>query len=78
MIHERNSGHFRRQYSARAKRAGEAMIKVLRDFAEPLNVQDSRGRLHLLPQYSGKPGARLPVQRRCAGSRGGSGCGCKS
>ena len=42
MIHERKGGHFRRQYSARAKRAGEAMIKVLRDFAEPLNVQDSR------------------------------------
>ena len=42
MIHESKGGHFRRQDSARAKRAGEAMIKVLRDFAEPLSVQDSR------------------------------------
>ena len=42
MIHERKGGHFRRQYSARAKRAGEAMIKVMRDFAEPLSVQDAR------------------------------------
>lgn len=42
MSYERKGGHFRRQYSARAKRAGEAMIKVLRDFEEPLNVQDSR------------------------------------
>lgn len=71
MIHERKGGHFRRQYNAQAKKAGEAMMKVMRDFAEPLSV-------HLLPQHSGKSGARLPVQRRCAGSGGGSGCGCKS
>ena len=50
MIHERNIGHFRRQYSAQAKKAGEAMMKVMRDFAEPLSVQ-------LLPQHSGTPGA---------------------
>jgi hypothetical protein len=42
MIHERKSGHFRRQYSAQAKKAGEAMMKVMRDFAEPLSVQDAR------------------------------------
>lgn len=42
MSHERKGGHFRRQYSARAKKAGKAMMKVLRDFAEPLNVQDAR------------------------------------
>lgn len=42
MIHERKGGHFRRQYSARAKRAGEAMMKVIRDFAELLSVQDAR------------------------------------
>ena len=35
-------GHFRRQYSAQAKKAGEAMMKVMRDFAEPLSVQDAR------------------------------------
>lgn len=39
MIHERKGGHFRRQYSAQAKKAGEAMMKVMRDFAEPLSVQ---------------------------------------
>lgn len=61
MIHERKGGHFRRQYSAQAKKAGEAMMKVMRDFAEPLSVQD----------------ARVSVQRRRAGSGGGSGCGCK-
>lgn len=42
MIHERKGGHFRRQYSAQAKKAGEAMMKVMRDFAEPLSVQDAR------------------------------------
>lgn len=55
MSYERKGGHFRRQYSAQAKKAGEAMMKVMRDFAEPLSV-------HLLPQHSGKPGARMPVQ----------------
>ena len=42
MIHERKGRHFRRQYSAQAKKAGEAMMKVMRDFAEPLSVQDAR------------------------------------
>lgn len=42
MIHERKGGHFRRQYSAQAKKAGEAMMKVMRDFSEPLSVQDAR------------------------------------
>ena len=42
MSHERKGGHFRRQYSAQAKKAGEAMMKVMRDFAEPLSVQDAR------------------------------------
>ena len=41
MIHERKGGHSRRQYSAQAK-TGEAMMKVMRDFAEPLSVQDAR------------------------------------
>ena len=31
MIHERKGGHFRRQYSARAKKAGETMMKVMRE-----------------------------------------------
>ena len=42
IIHERKGGHFRRQYSAQAKKAGEAMMKVMRDFAEPLSVQVAR------------------------------------
>ena len=42
IIHERKGGHSRRQYSAQAKKAGEAMMKVMRDFAEPLSVQDAR------------------------------------
>ena len=42
MSYERKGGHFRRQYSAQAKKAGEAMMKVMRDFAEPLSVQDAR------------------------------------
>lgn len=62
MIHERKGGHFRRQYSARAKRAGEAMIKVLRDFAEPLNVQDSRDAYSI-------PSAAAFWKARCADAR---------
>lgn len=42
MSYECKSGHFRRQYSTQAKKAGEAMMEVMRDFAEPLSVQDAR------------------------------------
>ena len=42
MSYERKSGHFRRPYSAQAEKAGEAMLKVMRDFDEPLSVQDAR------------------------------------
>ena len=62
MSYERKGGHFRRQYSAQAKKAGEAMMKVMRDFAEPLSVQDARDACTFC---------------RSAGSGGGSGCGCK-
>ncbi len=41
MIHERKGGHFRRQYSAQAKKAGEAMMKVMRDFAEAAQISTS-------------------------------------
>lgn len=60
MIHERKGGHFRRQYSAQAKKAGEAMMKVMRDFAEPLSVQDARIRA---------PSAAAFWKVRCAGAR---------
>lgn len=62
MIHERKGGHSRRQYSAQAKKAGEAMMKVMRDFAEPLSVQDARDACTFCRKHSGKPGARMPVQ----------------
>lgn len=42
MSYERKSGDSRRPYSAQAKKAGEAMMKVMRDFKEPLSVQDAR------------------------------------
>lgn len=77
MSHERKGGHFRRQYSAQAKKAGEAMMKVMRDFAEPLSVQDARDACTFCRNILESQVRGCPYNGRSTGSRGGSGCGCK-
>ena len=60
MSYERKGGHFRRQYSAQAKKAGEAMMKVMRDF-EIRSACRTRGMR--------APSAATSWKARCADAR---------